>query len=83
MMDINQLFASATEDLLQEGFEEGLKQATEQVHRKVLLQLLRMRFGGQVDATVEARVVAASLPQLDRWFDRLVPWPKLAPLLAD
>ncbi|HWO24381.1 MAG TPA: DUF4351 domain-containing protein [Kofleriaceae bacterium] len=59
----------------QEGRQEG--------HQEVLLRVLRLRFGGEVDVRVEQRVAAASVEQVETWTACLLSAPTLAELLAD
>lgn len=68
--------------IIQAGFKKGFKRGTEEAPRALLLQLLRKRFGGAVDAAIEGRRCAASAPQIERWLDRVVS-SSLVEVLAD
>jgi hypothetical protein len=67
---------------LEEGLQQGLAQGLER-ERKLLLRLLRRRFGNQVDGGTERRVEAASAEQIEVWIDRVLFAATLAELLAD
>ena len=60
-----------TQDIVEtwrrEAREEGVKQGLEQGERKVLLRLLRRRFGAEVDGEMERRVAAAPAEQIEVW----------------
>ena len=69
----------------QEGIEQGLQQGIEQGRQplqKLLLGLLRQRFGAEVDVRVEQRVAAASFEQLATWSERVLSASTLAELFA-
>ena len=70
---------TAGEELIQEGFEKGFEKAK----RGTLLDLLRQRFGSEVNAAVEARLAAASVLQISKWLGHFVSSSSLAELLAD
>jgi hypothetical protein len=55
----------------------------EQGERKVLLRLLRRRFGATVDGEIERRVAAAPTEQIEIWAERVLSAATLAELLAD
>jgi predicted transposase/invertase (TIGR01784 family) len=78
---------TAGERLVQEGIERGTEQGLEQgLHRgmaDMLLDLIRERFGGQVDAKVEQRLTLASLDQLKAWSRRVLSAPTLDAMFAD
>jgi hypothetical protein len=50
---------------------------------EVLLRLLRQRFGAQVDAPVEQRIMTASVEQIETWSMRVLSAATLAELFAD
>jgi hypothetical protein len=68
---------------VKQGLERGVKQGLEQGERKLLLRLLRRRFGAQVDAETERRLEAASAEQIEVWAERVLSASSLAELLAD
>jgi hypothetical protein len=67
---------------LEKGVQQGLAQGLER-ERKLLLRLLRQRFGDQVDGDTERHVEAASAKQVEAWLDRVLSATTLAELLAD
>jgi hypothetical protein len=71
------------ENWRREAIQEGVKQGLEQGERKLLLQLLRRRFGAAVDGETQRRVAMASATQLELWADRVLSAATLAELLAD
>ncbi len=83
-------FLRVTEDLyeawrrqtVQEGVRQGLQEGLER-ERKLLLRLLRQRFGDQVDGETEQRLAAASVEQIEAWLDRVLSAGSLGELLAD
>jgi flagellar biosynthesis/type III secretory pathway protein FliH len=68
---------------VKQGLEQGVKQGLEQGERRLLLQLLRRRFGAQVDGETERRIAAASAEQVELWAERVLSAATLAELLAD
>jgi hypothetical protein len=76
-----------TQDIVEtwrrEAIQEGVKQGMEQGERKVLLRLLRRRFGATVDGEIERRVAAAPTEQIEIWAERVLSAATLAELLAD
>jgi hypothetical protein len=76
----------AIQEGVQQGLEQGVQQGLEQGverERKLLLRLLRRRFGGAVDGETERRVAAASAEQIEVWAERVLSAATLAELLAD
>ena len=71
------------EEAIEEGVQQGLQQGLEQGERKLLLRLLRRRFGTAVDGETERRVAAASPEQVEAWADRVLSAATLTELLAD
>jgi len=68
----------------QQGIEQGRQEGRQEGFQELLLRLLRLRFGAEVDAHVERRIAAASAEQIDAWSARLMSGPvSLAELLAD
>jgi len=82
----DQEFLMNTQDIVEtwrrEAIQEGVKQGLEQGERKLLLRLLRRRFGTQVDAEAELRVAAAPAEQIEVWAERVLSAATLAELLA-
>ena len=66
---------TAGERLIQQGVQQG--------ERKLLLRLLRKRFGDAMDADTERRLAAASPEQLETWAERMLSAATLTELLAD
>jgi hypothetical protein len=83
----DQEFLMNTQDIVEtwrrEAIEEGVKQGLEQAERKVLLRLLRRRFGAEVDGEIERRVAAAPGERIEIWTERVLSAATLAELLAD
>jgi hypothetical protein len=83
----DQEFLMNTQDIVEnwrrEAIQEGVKQGLAQGERKVLLRLLRRRFGAAVDGEVERRVQAATAGQVEVWAERVLSAATLAELLAD
>ena len=69
---------TAAQRYIEQGRQEGRQQFQE-----VLLQLLRQRFGNEVDAQVERRVATASSEQVATWTRRVLSAATLPELLAD
>jgi flagellar biosynthesis/type III secretory pathway protein FliH len=67
---------------LEQGVKQGLKQGLEQGERKLLLRLLRRRFGAEVDGETERQVAAASAEQIEIWAERALSAATLVELLA-
>jgi predicted transposase/invertase (TIGR01784 family) len=67
----------------QELIEQGRKQGIEQGFQQLLLRLLRQRFGAQVDAHVEQRIVTADAEQVEIWSMRVLSAATLAELFAN
>jgi len=68
--------------LIEQGRQQGLEQGRQQGFQEVLLQQLRQRFGHQVDSSVEERVMAAPLAQVQIWTRRVVSVATLEELFA-
>jgi flagellar biosynthesis/type III secretory pathway protein FliH len=68
---------------IQQGVQQGLQQGLEQGERKLLLRLLRRRFGTEVDSETERRVATAPAEQVEVWAERVLSAATLAELLAD
>ncbi len=67
---------------LQAGRREGLQAGRREGLQHTLLKLLGARFGALPEDIV-ARVNSADIPQLDRWFDRVLTATTLADALGD
>ncbi len=72
-----------TQDTVETWRREAIQEGLEQGERKVLLRLLRRRFGAEVDSDVERRVLTARAEQVEVWTERLLSAPTLAELLLD
>lgn len=77
-------------EAIQEGWEAGVKQGREEGvkqgldrERKLLLRLLRRRFGNQVGVETERRLEKASADQIELWAERVLSAASLADVLAD
>jgi hypothetical protein len=83
----DQEFLMNTQDVVEtwrrEAVQEGITQGLEQGERKLLLRLLRRRFGSQVDRESEQRIAAAPAEQIEIWAERVLSAATLAELLAD
>jgi predicted transposase/invertase (TIGR01784 family) len=66
---------TAGEKMIQQGIQQG--------EARVLLRLLRRRFGDAVTADTEQRVAAAPAEQIETWSERVLSAATLAELLAD
>jgi hypothetical protein len=71
------------EEGVKQGLEEGVKQGLEQGERKLLLRMLRRRFGAEVDGETERRVAMAPAEQIEVWAERVLSATTLAEVLAD
>jgi hypothetical protein len=74
---------------IKHGIDEGLSKGLEQARaeslereRKLLLRLLRQRFGDQVDGATEQRLQAASAAQIEVWIERVLSASTLGELLG-
>ena len=76
-----------TQDIVEtwrrEAIQQGVQQGLEQGERKLLLRLLRRRFGAAVDGETERRVAAAPAAQIEIWAERVLSAATLAELLSD
>ena len=75
-----------TQDIVETWRREAIQEAVEQGverERKLLLRLLRRRFGADVDGEIERRVAAAPLEQVEIWAERVLSAATLTELLAD
>ncbi len=68
-----------TQDIVETWRREAMKEG----ERKLLLRLLRRRFGAEVDSEIEHRVAAAPAEQIEIWAERVLSAATLAELLAD
>ena len=68
-----------TQDIVETWRREAMKEG----ERKLLLRLLRRRFGAEVDGEIEHRVAAAPAEQVEVWAERVLSAATLAELLAD
>lgn len=82
----DQEFLMDTQDIVENWRREAIREAVEQGverERKLLLRLLRRRFGAEVDREIECRVAAAPVEQVEIWAERVLSAATLAELLAD
>ncbi|WP_437578585.1 DUF4351 domain-containing protein [Sorangium sp. So ce887] len=73
---------SVADKLVEHGRREGLQEGRREGLQHTLLRLLGARFGA-LPEDVAARVNSADIPQLDRWFDRVLTATTLADALGD
>jgi Domain of unknown function (DUF4351) len=66
---------TAGQQLIEQGRQQGFQE--------VLLRQLRQRFGDQVNAQVEQRIVTASIEQIETWSMRVLSAATLAELFAN
>ncbi len=64
-----------------DGERRGRREGERTAERRVLLKLLRLRFG-ELPAAVVARVEAAEVPELDVWTERVVTASRLDDVLG-
>jgi len=57
---------------IEQGRQQGIEQGIEQGSQRILLRLLRKRFGDTVDPGVEARIAKASGAEIETWSDRVL-----------
>ncbi|HEY0991577.1 MAG TPA: DUF4351 domain-containing protein [Kofleriaceae bacterium] len=79
----DQEFLMNTQDIVETWRREVIQEGLEQGERKLLLRLLRRRFGAAVDGETERRVATASAEQVEVWAERVLSAATLAELLAD
>jgi hypothetical protein len=79
----DQEFLMNTEDVYETWRRATIQEGLEQGERKVLLRLLRRRFGAEVDREIESRVAAAPAGQIEIWAERVLSASTLAELLTD
>jgi hypothetical protein len=75
----DQEFLMNTQDIVETWRREAMKEG----ERKLLLRLLRRRFGAEVDGEMERRVATASAEQIEVWAEQVLSAATLAELLAD
>jgi hypothetical protein len=80
--ETKEAIVTAGQLLIEQGREEG-RQEGRQSLQALLLDLLRQRFGGQVDAQVEQRIGAASMEQVETWTRRVLSAATLGELFAN
>ena len=79
----DQEFLMNTQDIVENWRREAIQQGLEQGERKLLLRLLRRRFGAAVDGEAERRVATAPGEQIEIWAERVLSAATLAELLSD
>jgi hypothetical protein len=67
--DVEEAIVTVADKLKQEGFDRGLERGLEQERRRLLLRLLGQR-AEPLPESLLGRVGAASVDDLQRWFDR-------------
>ena len=67
----------------EEGRTEARLEGRREGYQELLLRLLRLRFGSQVDARVERRVADSTAEQIEAWTTRVLSAATLDELLAD
>lgn len=72
-----------THDIVETWRREAVQEGLEQGQRKLLLRLLRRRFGSAVDGEIERRLASATAEQVERWAERVLVAATLAELMAD
>jgi hypothetical protein len=83
LMDTQDIVETWRREAVQEGVAQGVAQGMAQGERKLLLRMLRRRFGEQVGSETERRLEAASAQQIEVWAERVLSAATLAELLAD
>ncbi len=63
------------------GERRGERRGERNAERRVLLKLLRLRFG-ELPAAVVARIEAAEVPELDVWTERVITASRLEDVLG-
>jgi len=81
LMNTQDIVETWRREAIQEGVKQGLEQGVER-ERKLLLRLLRRRFGAAVDGEIERRVAAAPAEQVEAWAERVLSATTLNDLLA-
>jgi flagellar motor switch protein FliG len=69
---------TAGQQLIEQGRQQGIQQGIQ----GLLLDLLRRRFGDEVDTQVEQRIASASVEQIKTWSVRVLSATTLAEVLA-
>jgi hypothetical protein len=64
------------------GFKEGFKEGFKDGGRKLLLRLLRARFG-ELPAAAVARIQVADTSEIEQWADRVLSAKTLAEMLRE
>jgi hypothetical protein len=82
LMNTHDIVETWRREAVEQGVKQGLEQGVER-ERKLLLRLLRRRFGAEVDGGTERRVAAASAEQIEIWAERVLSAATLTELLAD
>jgi hypothetical protein len=82
LMNTQDIVDTWRREAIQEGVQQGLAEGVER-ERKLLLRLLRRRFGAEVNSEAERRVATAPAEQIESWAERVLSAATLAELLAD
>jgi predicted transposase/invertase (TIGR01784 family) len=80
--ETEEAIVTAGQLLIEQGRQQGREEGRLRL-QELLLQLLRERFGGQVDAHVEQRIATASIEQVETWTRRVVSAATLGELFAN
>jgi hypothetical protein len=80
--EIQQWFEGYKRQLRNEGRDEGRDEGRKDGERKILLRLLRSRFG-ELPASVVARVEAAGVDEIELWADRVLSAKTLGEVLGE
>jgi hypothetical protein len=78
----DQEFLMNTQDIVETWRREAIQEGLEQGERKLLLRLLRRRFGAEVDGEIERRVAVAPAEQVELWAERVLSAATLTELLT-
>ncbi|MEO7731757.1 MAG: hypothetical protein ABIY55_12345 [Kofleriaceae bacterium] len=81
--DAKDTIMTAGERVIQQGEERGIQKGVQQGERAMLLRLVRVRFGSQVDGETARRFARGSTEQVATWAERVLSAATLAELLAD
>ena len=73
---------TAGERLIEQGRQQGIEQGRQRF-QELLLRLLRQRFGNSVDHQVEQLIAAASVEQVEIWYERVLSAATLTEFFAD
>jgi predicted transposase/invertase (TIGR01784 family) len=69
--------------LIEQGRQEGRLEGRREGGQQLLMRLMRLRFGRDVDADVERRIVAGTFEDIETWSERVLAAATLADIFAD